>query len=122
MFLYGEFKQGSGKSTLFTEFKKNFNPGYFINADELEKLLNNSGLIDLNTFNTKATHKDLDAYSKTKQAKTLLAKAGKEAHSINLRIKENFLVDKSKDTHSYEASFAASSSHVIFYSVHIIFE
>ena len=29
---------GSGKSTLFEEFKKHFDPGYFINADEFEKL------------------------------------------------------------------------------------
>lgn len=28
---------GSGKSTLFEEFKKKYDPGFFINADELEK-------------------------------------------------------------------------------------
>ena len=35
---------GSGKSTLFSKFKMHYNPGYFINADELEKHLNSSGL------------------------------------------------------------------------------
>ena len=49
---------GSGKSTLFNVFKKNFNPGYFVNADELEKLLNNSGLIDLSAFDISARPKD----------------------------------------------------------------
>jgi predicted ABC-type ATPase len=28
---------GSGKSTLFNEFKKKYDPGYFINADDLER-------------------------------------------------------------------------------------
>ena len=41
---------GSGKSTLFDEFKKKYDPGYFINADELEKQLNNSGLIYLHSI------------------------------------------------------------------------
>lgn len=30
---------GSGKSPLFSEFSKNYNTGFFINADELEKKL-----------------------------------------------------------------------------------
>src|SRR6185437_15796048 len=112
---------GSGKSTLFIEFKKHFNPGYFINADEFEKLLNNSGLIDLDAFELKATTKNLGAYSKTKEAKTLLAKAGKEGHSINIDIKENFIVDKAKETHSYEASFAAAFVRWLLYKKDISF-
>jgi predicted ABC-type ATPase len=99
---------GSGKSTLFDEFKKQYNPGYFINADELEKNLNNSGLIDLTPIGVKAIHKDLEVFSKTKEAKTLLAKATAEGHDINIKINENFIVDKAKDIHSYGASFAAA--------------
>jgi predicted ABC-type ATPase len=99
---------GSGKSTLFDEFKKQYDPGYFINADELEKGLNNSGLIDLQSIGIKATQKYLTTFSKTKEAKTLLAKATAEGHSIKIEINENFIVDKAKDTHSYEASFAAA--------------
>ena len=38
---------GSGKSTLFNEFSKNYNTGFFINADLLEKKLSETGLIDL---------------------------------------------------------------------------
>ena len=49
---------GSGKSTLFKEFKTLYNPGNFINADELEKSLSNSGLIDLTEIGLKATQKD----------------------------------------------------------------
>ena len=50
---------GSGKTTLFEEFKKQFNPGYFINADELEKQFSDTGLIDLTAVGIKATAKDL---------------------------------------------------------------
>ena len=49
---------GSGKSTLFNVFKKNFNPGISLMQNELEKLLNNSGLIDLNAFDISAIPND----------------------------------------------------------------
>ena len=99
---------GSGKSTLFNNFKKKYDPGYFINADDLEKLLNSSGLIDLQPIGVKATSRDLVVFSKTKEAKSLMDKAIAEGHIIDIEINENFIVDKAKDTHSYEASFAAA--------------
>jgi len=99
---------GSGKSTLFKEFKTLYNPGYFINADELEKSLSNSGLIDLTEIGLKATQKDLENFKKTKTAKSLITKASEEGKSIDIEVKENYIVDKAKNTHSYEASFAAS--------------
>ena len=47
-------------------------------------------------------------FSKTKEAKSLMDKAIAEGHIIDIEINENFIVDKAKDTHSYEASFAAA--------------
>lgn len=99
---------GSGKSTLFHEFKKQYDPGYFINADELEKLLSQKGLIDLSEIGLKASQKDLTAFMKTKPAKSLLKKASEENKTVDISINENFIVDKSKKTHSYEASLAAA--------------
>ena len=99
---------GSGKSTLFNEFKTKYNPGYFINADELEKLLTSGGLVDLKPIGLKADVRDLEKFSKSKEAQSLLAKAHAEGHQINIEVKENYIVDKAKDTHSYEASFVAS--------------
>jgi predicted ABC-type ATPase len=99
---------GSGKTTLFEEFKKKHHPGYFINADELEKQLSNSGFIDLRAFGIDASQKTLEAFKKTREAKSLLAKASAEGHPVDIEIKENFIVAKAKDTHSYEASFAAT--------------
>ena len=99
---------GSGKSTLFKEFEKKYNPGFFINADELENQLSSSGLINLSNIGVKATDKDLVLFQKTNEAKSLLKKAVNEGGCINLKIKENFIVDIAKDIHSYEASFAAA--------------
>jgi predicted ABC-type ATPase len=99
---------GSGKSTLFSSFNENYNPGYFINADEIEKQLKTSGLIDLKSIGIIVTASDLDKFKKTKEAKSLIAKAATDGHGINIEVKQNFLVDKAKDTHSYEASFIAS--------------
>ena len=99
---------GSGKSTLFDAFKKRYDPGFLVNADELEKQLNSRGLIDLIPIGIKATQKDLEAFSKTSEAKSLLTRATGEGNIIDIEIKENFIVDRTKETHSYEASFAAS--------------
>mgnify|MGYP003512981603 CR=1 FL=1 len=99
---------GSGKSTLFDEFKKQYDPGYFINADVLEKKLSSSGLVDLGSISTKSNPRDLEKFKNSKEAKSLIAKAAAEGHQINIEIRENYIVDKAKDTHSYEASFVAA--------------
>jgi len=98
---------GSGKSTLFREFKKYYNPGYFINADELEALLS-KGLVSLSEIGLQATTKDLNKFKTSKEAESLLKKASSEGKVIDIEVRENFIVDRSKDTHSYEAAFAAS--------------
>jgi predicted ABC-type ATPase len=107
---------GSGKSTLFEEFKKKYDPGFFINADEIEKQLSISGLIDLKAIGVKANQQDLEKYKKSKEAVSLLTKASAENHIIDIEIKENFIVDKAKYTHSYEASFTASFIRWLLYS------
>lgn len=99
---------GSGKSTLFDEFSKNYNSGYFINADLLEKKLSEKGLIDLNDLDISVNQQDLDLFLKKETSQTLLQKSVAGQHPINISIKENFIVDRSNDTHSYEASLVAS--------------
>ena len=99
---------GSGKSTLFEEFKKTYNPGYFINADELQKLLASSGLIDLKAMGLNASEENLIAFKKTSEAKSLINKSNSEGYKIDIEVRENFIVDRSKLTNSYEASFVAS--------------
>ena len=99
---------GSGKSTLFKEFKQQFDPGYFINADKLEKQLANNGFIDLHPIGLKASEKELTSFLKTKEAKSLIAKSIAEGYFISIKIKENCIVATPKDMHSYEASFVAA--------------
>lgn len=99
---------GSGKSTLFQEFSKNYNTGFFINADILEKRVADSGLIDLKELNLAASNNDLEAFIRLDSSQTLIHKANKEGHQMNILVKDNFIVDASKETHSYEGAFIAA--------------
>ncbi|MNQ88822.1 Zeta toxin [compost metagenome] len=99
---------GSGKSTLFKEFSKNYNTGFFINADELEQKLSESGLIDLQEIGLLANQSDLDHFKLLPSSQSLIQKAALEGRMIDVCVKENFIVDTSKATHSYEGSFTAS--------------
>ena len=99
---------GSGKSGLFNIFKKDHDPGYFINADNLENELKTTGFIDLLAIGLKASDKELISFNKTKEAKSLIAKSTNEGNIISIEIKENCIVGTSKKTHSYEASFVAA--------------
>lgn len=99
---------GSGKSTLFEEFSKNYNTGYFINADYLEKTLQTKGLIDLDSFNIKTTSQDLKDFFNKENTKTLINTAKAKGLDISLDIKENFIVSLSKNPNSYEGSLISS--------------
>ena len=99
---------GSGKSTLFNEFSKNYNTGYSVNADELQKILETKGLIDLEAFGIQSNQKDLEKFYQKENSVTLIEKSKIEGFQINLIIKENFIVSHSKIINSYEASLIAS--------------
>lgn len=99
---------GSGKSTLFEEFSKNYNTGYFINADYLEKILKTKGLIDLDFYKIKATSDDLLNFLKKESTKSLIDTAKTKGFEISLEIKENFILSLSKNPNSYEGSLISS--------------
>lgn len=99
---------GSGKSTLFQEFSKNYSTGPFINADEIERQLEQYGLIDLTELGITADQVDLNAFSKQPSSVSLLEKAKNENVSIDITVRENFIVDRSRISHSYEGAFTAS--------------
>ena len=99
---------GSGKSTLFEEFSKNYNAGYFINADYLEKILATKGLIDLESFGITASPDELENFYKKESSLSLIQKSEEKGFKINLEIKENFIVSHSKNTNSYEGSLISS--------------
>lgn len=99
---------GSGKTSLYYRISKTYNSGIFINADEIEKILQTKGLIDLSEFGLKINQKDLDLFFSLGDSQSLLAKAKQENYIIDITIAENFIVNKPKETNSYEAAFAAS--------------
>ncbi len=99
---------GSGKSTLFASIKEQFNVGHFINSDEVEREITSNGFINIESFGLTLTQEDLDAFKAEPNTHTLIEKAAFEGHVIDIEIRENVIVDKSKQTHSYEASLITS--------------
>ena len=75
---------GSGKSTLFASFRQKYDPGYFINADEIEKQLKTSGLIDLDPIGISAHIADLNNLKKTAEARSLIKKAIEDGNEIDI--------------------------------------
>ncbi|MBV6880444.1 zeta toxin family protein [Epilithonimonas ginsengisoli] len=99
---------GSGKSTLFETFQRNFDPGIFINSDAIEKEILEKGFLDLQPFGLQLKQDDLNSFFQSANAKTLLQKSLDTGHKIDIEIRENIIVDKSHDTHSYEAALITS--------------
>jgi len=99
---------GSGKSTLYDAFCENYNSGYFINSDLIEREITEKGFIDLSKFNVVSNQEELELFLTTKNAKTLLKKSEDRGYIIDIKIKENIIVDKPKKSHSYEASLITS--------------
>lgn len=97
---------GSGKSTLFTTISelRQFHIGHFINSDEIEKEISSKGFINIEDFDLHLTQADLDNFKIEPNTRTLIEKATVEGQHIDIEIKENVIIDKSKKTHSYEAS------------------
>lgn len=99
---------GSGKSTLFASITEQFSVGYFINADEIENQIASKGFINIASFGLTLTQEDLDAFKEEPYTRSLIEKSEFEGHRIDVEIRENVIVDKSKQTHSYEASLITS--------------
>lgn len=99
---------GSGKSTLFKSLSKNYNTGFFINADELESKLNQHGAIDLESTGFTVNQEDLDAFKLFPASQSLIDKAKREGHEMKITIDKNTIFGHARDTHSYEGSFIAA--------------
>ena len=99
---------GSGISTLFSSIADQFNVGHFINSDEIEREISSKGFVNIEQFGLYLTQQDLDVFKQEPHTKSLIEKALIEGHEIDVEIRENVIVDKSKQTHSYEASLITS--------------
>ena len=99
---------GSGKSTLFEQFTKKYNAGHFVNADLIEAALDTVGFIDLEEYGIRASQTDWELFLEQEEALSLVQKSKEEGHEINLSIKDNFIIDPSKSSHSYEGALVSS--------------
>lgn len=96
---------GSGKTTLFKEFEKKYSTGYFINADEFQIQLETKGFIDLNPIGIRPAVTEFNDFI----IKSSLAKKAKnDGYVIDISLKDNFIVDTSKQSHAYEAALIAA--------------
>lgn len=94
---------GSGKSTLIKEISREFNVGYFINADQIEASLNSKKYLDCLAFSPKPISDEkwkafLSTYHKDSRF------AGGEFD--NITVKEGFLIC-SQTINSYQAAVIA---------------
>lgn len=99
---------GSGKSTLYKEVAGRYPVQHFINSDELEKELAESGAIKLKDYDLYLTQEDFDEFLLDESAVSLLRKADAEGYPIAVSIRNNTIEDDSEETHSYEASLITS--------------
>lgn len=99
---------GSGKSSLYKELSRKYNSGIFVNADEIEKQLKTVGIIDLTDFNLKVDINHLENFKNLPSSISLINKANKEGFTIDVKVKDNFIINVPKHTNSYEAAFVAS--------------
>lgn len=99
---------GSGKSSLYEEFCKNYKSDFFINSDQIEKEIKEKGFLDLTDYNILTNQDELNLFLSSKNSQTLLKKSESEGKKIEFYIKENIIIDKPKDTHSYESSLITS--------------
>jgi len=95
---------GSGKTTLFEGFSKRYSVGVFLNADFIENALQSKGYLDLNDFHIEASADDLHKFLQTEAALSLAHKSENDGHPIEFHIDRNVIVDKKKETHSYEGA------------------
>lgn len=100
---------GSGKTTLFEKFRKHYDPGVPVNADDIQKQLMESGFLDLSGYHLSATAADLANFSASPDGHSLLEMsktATGPASAFDLR--ENCMVIPTKYTLSYHAAFSAA--------------
>jgi predicted ABC-type ATPase len=97
---------GSGKTTILQEVRKSFFSGPFVNADEIEKSLNEKRVINLPAlYDLKIEEKDFSQFL-LNEGKSWIEKARAEGSSISITSSNGMLVVKEKSS-AYDAALAA---------------
>jgi len=96
---------GSGKTTILKTVGAQYDFGYYVNADDIEKQLSEIGYIVLNDFGIEIQN-DTD-FQHFITNHSLYKKALDVGYGVNLRLNENKIYSPDKSTHSYEAALIA---------------
>lgn len=96
---------GSGKSTIFDTISTQFDLGIYLNADEIEKQLQESKFLNINDYGLSALGSG--EFQSFLQNHSLFLKANAEKFKINLQCEGNLITSPGDGTHSYEASILA---------------
>ena len=100
---------GSGKSTLFAKFSRKYDPGVFVNADEIENSLHKNGYINLSDYNLQTSPEDLQLYLSTQESKSFILKSTELGiNQIGIDHRENCLIIPSQKVTPYSAAYAAA--------------
>lgn len=96
---------GSGKTTILEQIDHQFDLGTYINADEIEKVLNQDGEISFNYFGLSSFSKK--SFQSKIQKHALYSKAKLEGYSIDLNLEDQIFYISKAGSHSYEAALLA---------------
>ncbi|MEM8894843.1 MAG: toxin, partial [Bacteroidota bacterium] len=96
---------GSGKSTIFKLVDKNFDIGYYVNADEIEKQLLSTGYLDLGHFGIE--HNKPESFTTFLSQHPLKDKARSVGYNINLVLENGLIHANEISSLSYEAALLA---------------
>lgn len=96
---------GSGKTTILNQINLNYDLGYYINADEIEKQLKSSQEIDLSAYGIQKY--DEGKFKRALKNHSIITKAKKDGYTIDLQINGNYIINPDAKSHSYEAAFLA---------------
>jgi len=96
---------GSGKTTILKLIDDSFDLGYYINADDIEQELKQSGYIDLTNYGI--TNIVSTKFHEFYAGHSIIAKAEGDGYQIDIEIEGNRIINPDHKTHSYEAAFIA---------------
>ncbi len=96
---------GSGKSTMLDEVNRQFNIGYYVNADAIELELRKHQFVDLKDYNIEGNQ---SIFQQFLLKSTLYKKAEKADFSLQLALTKNQIINYSTQSFSYEAALIAA--------------
>jgi len=99
---------GSGKSTVVQTIKSNYYCGPYVNADDIQQMLDQKKVLNLSSNYSLETQKEsFDKYI-SEEGSSWIEKADKQESSINLQyVDNNLLIKEGQPTGIYDAAIAA---------------